>query len=229
MLKLGLQMAKDAPYGNKNACKKGETVISESEKTKTLKENGQLTSVLETGKSYTVLNKDLGEVRVDRGKLDPGGYGFMHIIEGRLLEDGMNEETITALLIKINDVIQKGKVTPKKERTPGRERHKVEKDGIAVILSRTKNEKRLVITGYAEKEKEAADAIKAVNAQYGYAPEFVDFQKQVGAAIASISLLSHQQVKESSTEKIKKSFIYWEGRFWIKNSIKKRVKLCRPD
>ena len=46
--------------------------------------------------------------------------------------------------------------------------------------------------------KETTDTIKAVNAQYGYAPEFVDFRKQVGAAIASISLLSGKPLKKSS-------------------------------
>ncbi|MDR2509333.1 MAG: hypothetical protein LBC77_01665 [Spirochaetaceae bacterium] len=37
------------------------------------------------------------------------------------------------------------------------------------------------------KEKEAADAIKTVIAQYGYTPEFSDVRKQVGAVIASLS------------------------------------------
>lgn len=40
--------------------------------------------------------------------------------------------------------------------------------------------------GNDEMKKEAADAIKAVNAQYGYTPEFLSIGRQAGAVIASV-------------------------------------------
>lgn len=73
-----------------------------------------------------------------------------------------------------------------------------------------------VITGFAENDennvikKEAADAIKAVNAQYGYAPEFLSISRQVGAVIASIDKITQINEKSTQTEKNSESRLLYE-------------------
>ncbi|GHT50156.1 hypothetical protein FACS1894102_5490 [Spirochaetia bacterium] len=65
---------------------------------------------------------------------------------------------------------------------------------------RFENKEKFVITRYADKnnKEESTDTIKAVIAQYGYTPEFVDFRKQVGAVIASLNSLLPNSAEESS-------------------------------
>ncbi|MBR1640618.1 MAG: hypothetical protein IJ688_14685 [Treponema sp.] len=53
--------------------------------------------------------------------------------------------------------------------------------------------------------EEAADAIKAVNAQYGYAPEFLSIGRQVGAVIASVDRITQSSVL-STIEKQDENF-----------------------
>lgn len=42
---------------------------------------------------------------------------------------------------------------------------------------------RLLLLANITDDKEAADAIKSVNALYGYSPEFLEIYAQVGAAL----------------------------------------------
>ena len=43
-----------------------------------------------------------------------------------------------------------------------------------------------ILTGFEDKEnKEATDTIQKVISRYGYAPEFLDLEKQMGAVVSS--------------------------------------------
>ena len=153
-----------------------------------------LSNILATGKSEAIINKDLGEITIDAGHIGKSGFGLKHIIEQRFLKDKASEQDITALLHLVKDAAQSGDVTReisriKNENTVGS--YDISKNGIIAFVSKTRGNtsEKFVITGFSDrgKEKEAADAIQTVIAQYGYTPEFSDVRKQVGAAIASIS------------------------------------------
>lgn len=47
---------------------------------------------------------------------------------------------------------------------------------------------RLLLLANITDDKEAADAIKSVNALYGYAPEFLEIYAQVGAAASELNI-----------------------------------------
>lgn len=47
---------------------------------------------------------------------------------------------------------------------------------------------RLLLLANITDDKEAADAIKSVNALYGYSPEFLEIYAQVGAAAPKINI-----------------------------------------
>jgi ATP-dependent exoDNAse (exonuclease V) beta subunit len=159
-----------------------------------------LTNIMVTGKSDTVTNAELGEITIDLGETCKSGYGIKHIIECRYKKDKMDEGDIAALLFLVEESAKNGVNKP--EFVRGKDKFALEKNGIIAIVSRYRQGKdeRFVITGYElhDKEKEATDSIRTVNAQYGYTPEYSGFRKQVGAVIASICILSHNEDKKSS-------------------------------
>ncbi|WP_461245755.1 hypothetical protein [Treponema sp. R6D11] len=163
----------------------------ENEELQIKKDLKRLSEILETGKSQTVHNEKLGDIFIDKGYTGKEGYGLLHIIEGRLKKDKLNEDDITALLYKIMDSVKNGYITDSiniREKNNDK-RTGVEKDGIIAILSRRKGTyEKFVITGYKinKKKEEAAEAIQTVIARYGYTPEFSDFRKQVGAVVSSL-------------------------------------------
>ena len=78
-----------------------------------------------------------------------------------------------------------------------------EKDGIAAIVSKQRKQgdsEKWLLTGYTgtEKKEEATDAIQKVNSKYGYTPEFLGLEKQVGAVGASLCT-SISQITEMSS------------------------------
>lgn len=106
----------------------------------------------------------------------------------------------------MNKIIEEKKLTSRPPRV------NIRKNGIFVGISRQwmGNDESWVITGFAENDtenkikKEATDAIKAVNAQYGYAPEFLSISRQVGAVIASIDRITHPQDLSTAVSKEEK-------------------------
>ena len=172
------------------------------DKNDALKSFMEIAEVIENDSSMTIQNSVLGEVIFANGtfgnlkKKNNGGFGIKHIIEGRYRKDNLSKEEISALLYLIKQTVEK--VLPDE---PQKTRLNLRDNGILVGISRQwmGTEESWVITGFAEKEndnelkKEASDAIKAVNAQYGYTPEFLSIGKQVGAVIASVDKITHNK------------------------------------
>lgn len=170
----------------------------------------QIAEVIEKDSSMIIKNPVLGDVVFANGTLgnlekkNTGGFGIKHIIDGRYRKDGLNEKEISALLFLMKDVVE----TQKPENI---EKPKINlvKNGIWVGITRNwgESDEKWIVTGYGETDvngimiTEAADAIKAVNAQYGYAPEFLSVGRQVGAVIASIDKIT--QINEKSTANAK--------------------------
>ncbi|MCR4712761.1 MAG: hypothetical protein K5751_00100 [Treponemataceae bacterium] len=173
-----------------------------NDKNDALKSFMEIAEVIENDSSMTIQNPVLGEVIFANGtfgnlkKKNNGGFGIKHIIEGRYRKDNLSKEEISALLYLIKQTVEK--VLPDE---PQKTRLNLRDNGILVGISRQwmGTEESWVITGFAEKEKdnelkkEASDAIKAVNAQYGYTPEFLSIGKQVGAVIASVDKITQNK------------------------------------
>ena len=170
----------------------------------------QIAEVIEKDSSMIIKNPVLGDVIFANGTLgnlekkNTGGFGIKHIIDGRYRKDGLDEKEISALLYLIKDTVET--VIPD---DITKNRLNIRKNSIFVGVSKQwlGSDENWVITGFAENDennvikKEAADAIKAVNAQYGYAPEFLSISRQVGAVIASIDKIT--QINEKSTANAK--------------------------
>jgi hypothetical protein len=146
-----------------------------------------LAEVLANGTSTVVTRDDFGDVIIDAGKTGKGAYGLKHIIEERFVKDNRDADFITALLWLIPDVIQTGETKPS-----GTERVTIEKNGIVAVISKVRHGKaeNWLLTGFDDvhHRMEATDAIKTVNAHYGYTPEFSGLRNQVGAVQASLSI-----------------------------------------
>lgn len=161
-----------------------------------------LSKMLESGKSFTVRNDELGDILIDAGETGKGGYGIKHIIEQRYKKDEKKENEITALVPLIIESAIDGKITRDNNYTL-----ETSKDGIVAILRKESDDKskKWILTGYDDlnKQKEATDAIKTVTANYSYTPEFSRFRKQVGAVIASVTKVSYKD-EVLSTSDLKK-------------------------
>lgn len=167
----------------------------------------QIAEVIEKDSSMIIKNPVLGDVVFSNGTLgnlekkNTGGFGIKHIIDGRYRKDGLDEKEISALLFLMKDVVETQ--NPENIEKP---KINLVKNGIWVGITRNwgESDEKWIVTGYGETDisgnmiKEAADAIKAVNAQYGYAPEFLSVGRQVGAVIASIDKIT--QINEKSTD-----------------------------
>lgn len=172
----------------------------------------QIAEVIEKDSSMIIKNPVLGDVVFANGTLgnlekkNTGGFGIKHIIDGRYRKDGLDEKEISALLYLIKDTVET--VIPD---DISKNRLNIRKNSIFVGVSKQwlGSDENWVITGFAENDennaikKEAADAIKAVNAQYGYAPEFLSISRQVGAVIASIDKITQINEKSTVNAKIK--------------------------
>lgn len=167
----------------------------------------QIAEVIEKDSSMIIKNPVLGDVVFSNGTLgnlekkNTGGFGIKHIIDGHYRKDGLDEKEISALLFLMKDVVETQ--NPENIEKP---KINLVKNGIWVGITRNwgESDEKWIVTGYGETDisgnmiKEAADAIKAVNAQYGYAPEFLSVGRQVGAVIASIDKIT--QINEKSTD-----------------------------
>ncbi|MBQ1629390.1 MAG: hypothetical protein II098_09605 [Treponema sp.] len=143
----------------------------------------------------------------DLSKKNNGGYGINHIVEGRYVKDGLTQQDIASLLYLIKDAVE----TTTVEIDDSKSRQNIIKDGIWVTVRKDFDgiKQNWIVTGFAENDekgqitKEATDAIKAVNAQYGYAPEHLFVSEQVGAVIASLNNVAQNILMSSDEERIK--------------------------
>jgi len=164
-----------------------------------------LSNILETGKSQIVLNKELGNIYIDKGFTGKKGYGLLHIIEDRV-EEGKNIDETTAVIHLVTQAAKEGKINreiPFKNNPNHKGRVELEKDGIIAILSRQRyqgDDEKWLLTGFGsdKKKEEATGAIQTVIAQYGHSLEFSGFRNQVGAVVSSLQI-SHQ-LNEKSRE-----------------------------
>jgi hypothetical protein len=176
-----------------------------------------LTNILISGKSENVFNNRLAsEITIDKGCTGKNGYGLLHIIEGRYIKDKHSHDEITAILYKVMDSAENGRITDSviiKNKNSDK-RMGIEKDGIIAVIDIRKetNGEKFVITGYElnKKKEEAAGAVQTVIAQYGGTPEFSDFRKQVGAAVSSIQI-SHQLNEKSREIEVARKAGYVQG------------------
>lgn len=161
--------------------------------------------------SITINNPGLGDVIYANGtignieKARNGGFGIKHVIEGRYLKDNMSNEDITSLLHLIKDTVE----TVEPEVTE-KNRINLQKNGIWVGIAKSwlGTDENWIVTGFGIKEenqeltKEAIDSIKAVSAQYGYAPEFLSISKQVGAITSNIDSTIRNIKMSNDSERI---------------------------
>ena len=183
-----------AMKGNKNAY--GSKVMREAA--------GTMTNILETGKSSIVTHKKYGDITVDAGEAKNRSFGLKHIIKQRH-DEGKSVKETAALLVLLNDTLQKGekKRDIKFEKQPNhRGRMELDYGGIVAIVSKQRNQgdsEQWVLTGYDDKEnKEATGTIQEVISRYGYTPEFLGLERQVGAVVSSLSTVSPESGGESS-------------------------------
>ena len=157
-----------------------------------------IAEVIKNGGRVVYKNPSLGNVVFESGKLgdltpkNKNGYGIKHLIASRYLKEGMNIDEISALFIKIKEIIEN--VSPN-DNEKDKIRLNLKKDGIWVGISKQWNgtDETWIITGFPENQedgkliKEATDTIKTVIAQNSYALENSSIRQQVGAVIASIN------------------------------------------
>lgn len=155
-----------------------------------------ISSVLTERDVFFQKNETLSDVRVRWG--NPEHNGLSHIIKRRMdkliQQNGMSleeaeKETSAILFLAVRNVSE----APATKETNGR--YAVYKNGIKTAIDSDKHG-NFIVTGFDfdDTKQEAADAIKSVNALYGYAPEFLEIYAQVGAAYASLSNTVPQQI-----------------------------------
>ena len=168
---------------------------------------GTMTNILETGKSGVVTHKQYGDITVDAGETKNRSFGLKHIIKQRC-DDGKSAKETTALMILLDGTLKNGKKNRDiifKRQPNHRGRMELEAGGIIAIVSKQRNQgdnEQWVLTGFEDKEsKEAADTIQKVISRYGYAPEFLDLEKQVGAVVSSLNIRTkNDSVKQISNK-----------------------------
>ena len=166
-----------------------------------------ISSVITESDVFLEKNETLGEVRIKFGSFKSGGVN--HIIQRRMdkmvKHEGIDietaqKETTAILFMSLKNVSE----APATKETSGR--YAIYKNGIKTIVGTDKNG-RYVVTGFDfdDTKSEAAEAIRAVNAQYGYTPEFLEIYAQVGAAYASMNNIAqlNSVVNENKTLKQK--------------------------
>jgi len=163
-----------------------------------------MTGILKTNKSGVVTHKKFGEITIDAGEAKSRSFGLKHIINQRH-DDKKSIKEITAILVLLDRTLENGikiQDIKLKDKPNHLGRMKLESSGIIAIVSKQRyqgDNEQWVLTGFDKKEnKEAADTIRKVISRYGYTPEFLDLEKQVGAVVSSIRV--SQQLNEKSRE-----------------------------
>ena len=145
-----------------------------------------LASIIKNKASLNLENDNIGEVNLT---YDVNKSDLKHIIERRYSElknkyhvEGENErrKLLTSFVFSLLQTIKHGSATLQKD---GRS-YILKHNGISAIARQNKAGK-IVVTGFVDNsnEKEGAETIAAVNADYGYTPEFLELYAQVGATL----------------------------------------------
>jgi hypothetical protein len=170
------------------------------------KNAAMLSGVLASGTSAIITRDGFGDVVIDAGEVKSHSFGLNHIIYQRIVDDKDTVKDITALLFLLPDTIKNGSVSreiPFARNPNHKGRIEFEKDGIVAIVSRQRKQgdsEKWLLTGYTStvKKEEATGAIQKVNSKYGYTPEFLGLEKQVGAVGASLCTSIPQTLEMSS-------------------------------
>ena len=176
------------------------------EKNENLELMSDISDILSDGEVITRNNLSLdGEIRVKRGGMNEG---LVHLIDHRIRERVLNKivnmdihnaklETSAILFLVISNIEKSPAVKARNGN------YEISYKGIKTILTRDKKG-HYVLTGFDNNQdkKEATESINAVIAEYGNTPEFLGIYAQVGAVIASYSILP--QSEQKSIEELKK-------------------------
>ena len=180
------------------------------EQNSNLKTLNDYAEALKNNSQLIFKNPDLGNIVFDNGffgnpdKNFKGGYGIKHLIASRSQKDNMSLDAISALLLKVKDVVES--VKPE---DPSKDHMNLIKDGIWVGISKqwSGTDETWIITGFPEKEnansftKEATDTIQTVIARNSYALEHSSIREQVGAVVKSIALDNEKSTIKNNNEK----------------------------
>ena len=180
------------------------------EQNSNLKTLNDYAEALKNNSQLIFKNPDLGNIVFDNGffgnpdKNFKGGYGIKHLIASRSQKDNMSIDAISALLLKVKDVVES--VKPE---DPSKDHMNLIKDGIWVGISKqwSGTDETWIITGFPEKEnansftKEATDTIQTVIARNSYALEHSSIREQVGAVVKSIALDNEKSTIKNNNEK----------------------------
>ena len=163
-----------------------------------------------SGKDAFIQNKTLGDVKITMGSYKAG---LKHIIKRRIeermfaknsectLDDALNE--ISAILVLIGEGIKQKECFVDKNN-----RYALVYHGVKASFEKDSGG-HFLLTGFALSKMKATadDAINAVNAKYGYTPDFLDMYDQVGANAAdAIASLVDDEKKASRIEQIAEEF-----------------------
>ncbi len=119
---------------------------------------------LDVGKDVFFDLKGRGRLRVTLGQDGPGGFGIMHIVEGRMLKDGQDLDGAIRTVLRVVEAVTHGKFLRHKQ---GRDNYG--KDGAIAVIAYEKDKADgtpgkgdFVLTGYeeftSEAERKRADA-----------------------------------------------------------------------
>jgi len=180
------------------------------------KASDKMSGILETGKSNIVTHKTFGDITIDAGEAKSRSFGLKHIIKQRY-DEGKSTKEMTALLILLDTTLENGKKTRDitfKRQPEHKGRMELESRGIIAIVNKQRKQgdsEQWVLTGFEDKKnKEAADAVQKVISRYGYSPEFLGLEKQVGAVVSSLQI-SHKTAEMSSEIETARKAGYVQG------------------
>lgn len=155
--------------------------------------------------AVSIFNPLLGEILLPHGKRDTKdkmGFGYEHIVCGRLFKDNQSNDEIASLIVKMLEILKSANGKEIKKENGTRERMLVEKDGIRVVLSKEKlfEYDVWVLTGYPMFEqgtktiKEVAKAsLRTVIATKEYAQYYSYFRSIVGALTTDLIIEKNKQ------------------------------------
>ena len=173
--------------------------------------SNNMTGILTTNKSGIVTHNKFGEITVDAGEAKSRSFGLKHIIKQRHDEKKSTKE-ISAILILLNGTLKNGEKISDiklKQQPEHRGRMELEAGGIIAIVSKQRHQgdsEQWVLTGFDKKEnKEAADTIQKVISRYGYTPEFLGLEKQVGAVVSSLQISPQLNEKSRKIDTARKT------------------------
>ena len=165
---------------------------------------------LDVGKDVFFDLKGRGRLRVTLGQDGPGGFGIMHIVEGRMLKDGQTLDGAIRTVLRVVEAAAHGENKGERQK-----RQRYEKDSAVAIIAHeddkadgTPGKGDFVLTGYEEfandAEREKADARAAALRRAGrYAlPPHARSEEVVAALHRIIANLQNARKSDSARSSI---------------------------